>query len=75
VASVVLSATGRRAAVVHKDQTISLRSWDNPALIRDACAIVGRNLTCAEWRQSFPNRPYRQTCSTAPVPVCGDAQP
>jgi WD40 repeat protein len=70
VASVSLSATGRRAAVVHKDETVSLRSWDNAALVRDACSIVGRNLTCAEWRQGFPHQPYRQTCSRAPVPDC-----
>lgn len=75
VASVSLSATGRRAAVVHRDETVSLRSWDNAALVRDACAIAGRNLTCAEWRQGFPNQPYRQTCSRAPVPDCGDAHP
>ncbi|HEU4911211.1 MAG TPA: BTAD domain-containing putative transcriptional regulator [Actinomycetes bacterium] len=33
------------------------RSW-----LEAACRIAGRNLTTAEWRESFGERPYRRTC-------------
>ena len=29
-----------------------------------ACALAGRNLTDAEWRDAFGDQPYRQTCPT-----------
>jgi WD40 repeat protein/DNA-binding SARP family transcriptional activator len=35
----------------------SPRSW-----LDAACRIAGRNLTPAEWRESFGPRPYRRTC-------------
>ena len=27
-----------------------------------ACAAAGRNMTPTEWREAFPDRPYRETC-------------
>lgn len=51
----------------HYDGTI--RSWDDLLLSSDPdawrariCAIVGRNLTVAEWRTFVPGEPYRATC-------------
>ena len=43
--------------------------WNvDPSLwIRTACAIAGRNLTRAEWRQYLPDRPYRVTCPGLPA--------
>jgi hypothetical protein len=38
--------------------------WDvSPALwSRRACAVAGRELTLAEWRDVLPDRPYRAVC-------------
>ena len=39
-------------------------TWDTRVdqWIAFACRVAGRNLTTAEWRDAFANRPYRQTC-------------
>ena len=35
-----------------------------------ACAMAGRNLDEREWREAFPDRPYRETtCSGRPADV------
>jgi hypothetical protein len=31
--------------------------------VEAACAIVGRDLTRAEWNQYLPTRPYEPTCT------------
>jgi DNA-binding SARP family transcriptional activator/WD40 repeat protein len=43
----------------------SIYRWDtNPdSWVEFACRVAGRNLTDAEWRDTFGHRPYRQTCS------------
>jgi WD40 repeat protein/DNA-binding SARP family transcriptional activator len=47
------------------------RSWTvdtrTSAWVRRACKIAGRNLTRAEWKQFFPNRPYHVTCKQWPA--------
>ena len=47
------------------------RSWTvdtrTSAWLRRACRIAGRNLTRAEWRESFPDRPYQVTCKQWPA--------
>lgn len=72
VSSVEISPEGQRVAVLHADQTVSLRSWDQDTMLKDACKIAGRNLGCAEWRQFLPDSPYRRTCRDlpAPAPAC-----
>ena len=72
VKSVDISQSGRRVAVLHHDNTLSLRSWDGKAMWKDACQIANRNLDCAEWRQFMPDVPYHQTCPglPAPLPTC-----
>jgi WD40 repeat protein/DNA-binding SARP family transcriptional activator len=39
-------------------------TWDTRVeqWIKFACRVAGRNLTDAEWRDAFGDRPYRQTC-------------
>jgi hypothetical protein len=32
-----------------------------------ACAIAGRNFSRDEWRDVFPDRPYRRTCPQYPA--------
>ena len=39
---------------------------DPASWVRTACAIAGRNLTHAEWKQYLPDQPYRRTCSRWP---------
>jgi WD40 repeat protein len=47
------------------------RSWTvdtrRSAWVQRACRIAGRNLKRAEWRQSFPDRPYQTTCKQWPA--------
>lgn len=66
--AVAISASGRRFALKHADDTVSVRSWDPETLVRDACEIAGRNLSCVEWRQRFRDEPYRRTCTGQPEP-------
>jgi hypothetical protein len=35
--------------------------------VQRACRIAGRNLTRAEWRRYFPDRPYELTCPQWPA--------
>ena len=37
--------------------------------VQRACKTAGRNLTRAEWKQFFPNRPYQVTCRQWPAGV------
>lgn len=43
----------------------SVHTWDTGPRhwIECACAVAGRNLTPAEWRVHFAERPYRETCA------------
>jgi WD40 repeat protein len=41
---------------------VSIDSWQGIA-----CSIANRNLTVAEWNQSFPDKPYSKTCPDLPV--------
>jgi hypothetical protein len=38
---------------------------DTSAWLHEACAIVGRDLTEAEWNSYLPDRPYDETCTDA----------
>jgi WD40 repeat protein len=50
--------------VLVNDQRESLRYSMDPAVwLRDACAVVGRDLTRAEWDLYLPTRHYQPTCS------------
>jgi WD40 repeat protein len=53
-------------------RTVSVATWDGDVYQLDtrverwvefACDVAGRNLTQAEWRDAFGDRPYRETCS------------
>ncbi|TCC61303.1 hypothetical protein E0H73_18895 [Kribbella pittospori] len=41
-----------------------LYRWDTSSAhtLAQACTMAGRNLTAGEWNQTFPDRPYQQTC-------------
>jgi WD40 repeat protein len=40
--------------------------WQPEDLINEACRRLNRNLTEKEWRQYFPDEPYRKICSNLP---------
>jgi hypothetical protein len=43
----------------------AIYTWDTRVehAIEFACQGAGRELTMDEWRENFPDRPYRKTCS------------
>lgn len=62
VRSVAFSPDGAKLASGSSDSTVilwdvSLDSWKNRA-----CDIVARNLTQAEWKNYFGDKPYEKTC-------------
>ena len=57
-----LSPDASRLAVLRTDNQVELRDWNAQSLVRDTCALVGRNLDCDEWRQHVPGLPYRRLC-------------
>jgi WD40 repeat protein len=66
--AVAMSPRARRLALKHANGTASLYDWDGASLIRNACTIAGRNLSCKEWQQTFREEPYRKTCEALPEP-------
>ena len=68
--SLALSPEQRRIALRHGDGQVTLRDWQASTLVRDACRIANRNLTCVEWRQYLGDRPYPRTCETLPAEDC-----
>jgi len=69
--AVVPERTLASAAFMHDDKTVlvasyveSIYRWDTrpERALEFACDIAGRNLTHAEWRDNFTQRPYEKTC-------------
>jgi WD40 repeat protein len=52
------------ATVIIADRDGAVYEWDTrlEQWIERACTVAGRNLTEAEWRDAFGDRPYRETC-------------
>jgi WD40 repeat protein len=57
---------GHRLVVVYDDGTGSVWPTSVGAWERRACAVAGRNLTQAEWRQYVGGSAYRATCPGQP---------
>ena len=76
IAGVELAPRGRGAALLYANYltsanyTAGFRDWSSTALTRDACSMVRRNLTCAEWGQYFSHQSYHRTCADAPAARC-----
>ena len=51
---------------VGQDRARRFPFMDAAAQLAEACAVVGRDLTPAEWRTYLPDREYRPTCSDLP---------
>ena len=58
---------GGRLVVVYDDGTGSVWPTSADAWARRACAVAGRNLTQAEWRQYVGGSTYRATCPGQPL--------
>ncbi len=64
--SAAYTPDGRQLVVVHDDGTGNLWPTSIAAWERHACAVAGRNLTRAEWRQYVGGTTYRVTCPGQP---------
>jgi WD40 repeat protein len=61
-ASAVFLPDGHTVSIATADGAVY--EWDTRVerAIEVACAAAGRNMTQTEWREAFPERPYRETC-------------
>lgn len=61
-ASAVFHPDGHTVVVATSDGGVYLWDTSVEAAIAAACAETGRNMNLTEWREAFPDRPYRETC-------------
>ena len=59
-------ALSQRYLALQVSDTVHIFLWRPEDLINEACARLNRNLTQQEWRQFFPDEPYRKTCPNLP---------
>lgn len=62
VRDVVWSADDERVVTITATRILRQRVVSSRHLAAEACAVVGRNLSEAEWYRYFGRRPYRRTC-------------
>jgi WD40 repeat protein len=62
VNSLAFSRDGQQLFAVGGDGAVVRWHLGPDAWVLRACTLAGRNLTSAEWRRVFGDRPYRQTC-------------
>lgn len=69
--AVARSGTAASVGFNPDGDAVSVATWDGEVYELDtrlerwiafACDLAGRNLTQAEWRDTFGARPYRETC-------------
>lgn len=49
--------------------------WKPNDLVAEACSMLNRTFTLAEWAQYFPDQPYQQTCLNPPSGCADSVQP
>ncbi|MEJ1929808.1 caspase family protein [Nostoc sp. NIES-2111] len=59
-------ALSQRYLALQVLDTVHIFLWRPEDLTNEACARLNRNLTQQEWRQYFPDEPYRKTCPNLP---------
>lgn len=59
-------ALSQRYLALQVLETVHIFLWRSEDLTNEACARLNRNLTQQEWRQYFPDEPYRKTCPNLP---------
>jgi WD40 repeat protein len=62
------SADGRWLATAGEDGKVRLWHLAPDDLAADTCARLTRNLSCDEWGEILPDKPYRKTCPALPDP-------
>jgi WD40 repeat protein len=59
---VTFSPDGQYFGATSADKTAWVGKWRTQDLLADACAVLARNLTEAEWREYLGDQRYRETC-------------
>ena len=59
-------ALSQRYLALQVLDTVHIFLWRPEDLINEACTRLNRNLTPQEWRQYFPEDPYRKICPNLP---------
>lgn len=62
------SSDGRWLATAGEDGNARLWHLAPDDLAADTCARLTRNLSCGEWQETLPDRPWRKTCPALPDP-------
>lgn len=63
--SLAFDEDGDAVVIAYEDGSAVSFEIDPAVWLDHACAVAGRNLTAAEWRNLFGDRPYRETCTPA----------
>jgi WD40 repeat protein/DNA-binding SARP family transcriptional activator len=61
-AAIAFAPDGRSVVVAYRDGSALEYDTDPDAWVAHACRVAGRNLSAAEWRDTFGNEPRRETC-------------
>jgi WD40 repeat protein len=62
-ATYVIPEPSREILAISERPTVLRYPTDPAVWLREACAVVGRDLTRAEWERYLPGRPWAPTCS------------
>jgi len=68
VSAAVFSPEGNFVVSGSGDNTVRVWEWQSEGLIANACVVMPRNLTRAEWQQYIGDAlPYQAVCENLPI--------